>query len=154
MRAVVHFGLGRQAAQQAGQVLGFDDGDTVGLEPAVGRGELGAVDGDDRVDGAAESLGGLLKEICRGRGAKAILMYSPSCRTVWVLCEVIRPEDTGTKWGGSVNRNSDGAQQKCTHRSGTNEKYSNMLNDAGVTSWGFVYAYIDPYEFSATTRSY
>lgn len=48
------FGLGRQAAQQAGQVLGFDDGDTVGLESAVGRGEVGAVDGDDRVDGAAE----------------------------------------------------------------------------------------------------
>jgi hypothetical protein len=85
---------------------------------------------------------------------QANLWYSPSCRTVWAVVNT-----NVTNWSGlgcNVWRNSDNKRMGCAASSGTQERYSMMLNDANVTSYatGWGYDGNDPHQMYARTDSY
>jgi Protein of unknown function (DUF2690) len=85
------------------------------------------------------------------------LRYSTACRTVWA--RVHGPKGSqGDSYGprGYVHRNSDGKQLSVIHCDSTGTNcWSNMLNDAGVTS--YAHGNVDESSagpFEATTTSY
>jgi hypothetical protein len=66
------------------------------------------------------------------------LRYSTSCRTVWARVNGPfnkTPRATIPGAYGWVVRNSDGKTLAVTHSSGSQTQWTNMLNDAGATSY-------------------
>ncbi|MDX3753641.1 DUF2690 domain-containing protein [Streptomyces sp. AK08-02] len=87
---------------------------------------------------------------------EATLWYSPTCRTVWAMVDNTVPEQYWSGMGCNVWRNSDGKRYGCSHKTGTNEMMSMMLNDKDVTSYATAWSYIgdDPHEMYARTGSF
>lgn len=87
---------------------------------------------------------------------KAMLWYSPGCRTVWAMVDSTIPDSMWVKLGCNVWRNSDMKHEGCSVRTGEREWRSMMLNDKNLTSFATAWGYMgtDPHEMFASTGSY
>jgi hypothetical protein len=69
------------------------------------------------------------------RGARLLLRYSPSCRTVWAHISGAAKRDANYAGGyATIHRNNDNVSLHCHADPGATGCFTNMLYDGGMTS--------------------